>query len=63
MGRTDGCSKMPVSNKFATMKVRGDFLAWLRRESVRRGTFHYETLEDFVARGMGGKRPWQGVSR
>ena len=45
------------------MKVKSDFLAWLRRVGARRGSFHYETLEDLASRAMGGKKPWRIVPR
>jgi hypothetical protein len=61
MERTGQSSGTLVSiEKFSTMKVRGDFLAWLRRESARRGVCLYELLEEMVARALAGKRPWRG---
>ena len=62
-GRTDRCSKPPGSNRFSTMKVRTDFLAWLRRESARRGTFLYEVIEEIMARSYGGMKPWRKDGR
>ena len=59
MGSTDPCSVMPVSNNFQTMKVRGEFLAWLRRESARRGIFLYELIEELAERSLAGNRPWK----
>jgi hypothetical protein len=53
------CSAMPVSNDFRTMKVRGEFLTWLRRESARRGIFLYELVEELASHAMAGKKPWQ----
>lgn len=44
---------------FSTVKVRSDFLAWLRREGARRGIFLYELLEETAARSLAGKKPWQ----
>jgi hypothetical protein len=49
---------MPVSTNFATMKVRQEFLAWLRLESVRRGIFLYELVEEMASQALVGKRPW-----
>ena len=43
------------------MKGRSDFLAWLRREGARRGSFHYETLEDLASGAMEGKKPWRFI--
>jgi len=59
------CSKMPVSTKsnFSTMKVRSEFFAWLRRESVRRGIFLYELVEELSSRSMFGKKPWAPTRR
>jgi hypothetical protein len=41
------------------MKVRGEFLTWLRRESARRGIFLYELVEELASHAMAGKKPWQ----
>lgn len=61
MERTGRCSRTLVSTeKFATVKVKGDFLAWLRRESLRRGVYLYELLEEVTARTLAGRRPWRG---
>jgi hypothetical protein len=43
------------------MKVRSDFLSWIRREGARKGSFHYETLEELVSRSLGGKAPWRPI--
>ena len=41
------------------MKVRGEFLAWLRLESARRGIFLYELIEELAARSLAGNKPWK----
>ncbi len=47
-----------LPGRFVTMKVRSEFLAWLRRESVRRGTFLYETCEELASEAIG-TFPWR----
>jgi hypothetical protein len=59
---TGPCSRTPVSTEmFATLKVKGDFLSWLRRESSRRGVYLYELVEEITSKTLAGKRPWRGV--
>jgi hypothetical protein len=42
---------------FASIKLSRSFVAWLKRESARRGVPMYELVEQLVARGMP-QRPW-----
>ena len=49
---------MPESARFATMKIRLEFLAWLRIESARRGIFLYELVEELATQSLAGLRPW-----
>jgi hypothetical protein len=58
---TDRCFEMLVSTSFATMKVKKDFHTWLRMESVRRGIFLYELVEELASRSLAGKKPWDGA--
>ena len=60
MESTDPCYATRASTDFRTMKVRGEFLAWLRQESARRGIFIYELVEELTSRSLAGKRPWRG---
>jgi len=53
------CSVTPGLTNFQTMKVRGEFLAWLRLESARRGIFLYELIEELAARSLAGNKPWK----
>jgi len=41
------------------MKVRSEFLAWLKMESARRGLFLSDLVEDLVARSYAGKKVWR----
>ena len=49
-----------VRQGFASIKAGRPFVAWLKRESARRGVPMYELLELLVSRG--GARPWMPVS-
>ena len=54
---------MPDLNNFGTMKVRKSFLAWLKRESARRGLFIYEMVEDIASVALAGATPWGSNKR
>ena len=58
----DRCSAMPAFPSFTTMKVKKDFHTWLRMESVRRGIFLYELVEELASRSLAGKKPWDGAA-
>lgn len=59
MAPTDLSSAMPASNDFATIKIKREFLIWLKIESSRRGVFLYDFVEDLVARSYAGRRVWR----
>ncbi len=60
MERIERSSRTPTSTEqFSTMKVKGDFLAWLKRESVRRGIYLYELVEEIASSTLAGKKPWR----
>lgn len=40
-----------------SIKVRREFLVWLKQTAAKRGCFVYEVLEELVAQGIG-SRPW-----
>jgi hypothetical protein len=42
------------------MKVKKDFHIWLRMESVRRGIFLYELVEELASHAVAGNKPWAG---
>ncbi len=42
---------------FASMKVKREFLAWVKREAARRGLPMWDLVEDLFAHG--GPRPWR----
>ena len=46
------------STDFSTMKIRSSFLAWLKRESGRRGLFLYEVVEEMATVALAGATPW-----
>ena len=58
MGLTGPSSVMPISTDFVTIKVKREFLVWLKMESARRGVFIYDLIEELAARGYAGKRVW-----
>lgn len=41
------------------MKIKRDFLVWLKMESARRGVFIYDLIEELAARGYAGKKIWR----
>lgn len=63
MEPTDPSSATPTSTDFATMKIKRDFLAWLKMESARRGIFLYDLVEDLAARSYAGRRVWSSSKR
>ena len=56
------CSGTRVSTDFHTLKVKSDFFAWLRRESVRRGIFLYDLVEELASWSLLRKKPWRDQS-
>ena len=54
-------SEMPVSRttNFSSVKLRNEFVAWLRVEAARRGVFLYELVEEIASRTMAGRQPWR----
>ena len=59
MAPTDPSSETPGSTDFATMKVKRDFLVWLKMESARRGIFIYDLVEELAARSYAGRQVWK----
>jgi hypothetical protein len=62
MESIDPCFATRNSTNFRTMKVRSEFLAWLRQESARRGIFLYELVEELASRSLAGRKPWRDAS-
>lgn len=56
-------SETPVlpkrSSDFSSVKLRNEFVAWLRQEAARRGVFLYELIEDITSRTIAGRTPWK----
>lgn len=46
-------------NQFSTMKVRSQFLTWIKQEAARRGIFMFQVLEETAAATLGGAKPWE----
>jgi len=42
------------------LRVRRDFAAFVEFEAVRMGLCKYQVIEELVAKGLGGRRPWDG---
>ena len=40
-----------------SIKIRREFLLWLKEKAAHRGCFMYELLEEFAARSVGAQ-PW-----
>jgi len=59
LGRTTPSSATPASTDFATVKVKREFLSWLKRESARRGIFIYELVEEMASVSLTGSKPWR----
>jgi hypothetical protein len=58
MAHTEPSSETPISTDFATMKVKREFLIWLKMESARRGVFMYDLVEELVSRSYAGRKIW-----
>jgi len=59
MARIGRSSKTPASPDFATVRIRSDFLVWLKQESVRRGIFLYQLVEELASSRLAGASPWR----
>jgi len=45
---------------YMTCKVPVDLYNWLRERAAAEGRFIRAVMEDLIAQGLGGKRPWKG---
>ena len=45
--------------RWASAKLRRDFVRWLKIEAAKRGEYMGETVESLVRTALGGKTPWR----